>query len=241
TATPAAPATPATPDTPASPVSAFFAEFSDTWMRRQPSASTASRYFDGATQAQLDSQLTPLTAAFDRQTVQLARQGLARLAGFDRRTMTDTERVSAELMQWQLQSVVDGERYADYDFPLQQMNGANVQLPNLMTVVHPLDSAADAEHYLARLGQFKARMGEAVQRAQAGAAKGLLPPRFILDETVAQMRQFVSTPPDRNPLVTTLATKLAAAKDVDAARRAGFVRQATAVVADQVYPAWQQA
>nr|WP_269450803.1 DUF885 domain-containing protein [Stenotrophomonas sp. MMGLT7] len=210
-------------------------------MRRQPSASTASRYFDGEQQAQLDRQLTPLTAAFERDTVALARQGLDRLAGFDRAAMSDTERVSAELMQWQLQAIVDGEKYLDHDFPLQQMNGANVQLPNLMTVVHPLGSAQDADNYIARLGQFQARMGEAVQRAQDNAAKGIVPPRFILDETIAQMRQFVAPPAQLNPLVTTLDDKLQSVQGVDAAQRKALVEQASAIVAGQVYPAWQQA
>lgn len=226
---------------PAQSVSAFFAEFSDAWMRRQPSAATASRYFDEQTQAQLDQQLTPLTATFEQESVALAQYGLEKLKAFDRAAMSDTERVSAELMQWQLQTLVDGAKYADYDFPLQQMNGVNVQLPNLMTVVHPLDRAQDADHYVARLSQFQVRMGEAVQRAQQSAAKGILPPRFILDETIGQMRQFVSQPAQRNPLVTTLDTKLRTAKDVDEARRRSYVERATTLVAEQVYPAWQQA
>ena len=65
--------------------------------------------------------------------------------------MSATERVSADLMRWQLQSIVDGERFADTQFPLNQFSGANVSLPNLMTVIHPLGSAKDAESYLARL------------------------------------------------------------------------------------------
>lgn len=226
---------------PAASIDAFFAEFSDAWMRRQPSAATASRYFDGEEQARLDRQITPMTAAFERESVALARQGLERLGQFDRGAMSDTQRVSAELMAWQLQAIVDGEKYIDHDFPLQQMNGANVQLPNLMTVVHPLGSARDADNYLARLSLFQARMGEAVQRAEDGAAKGILPPRFIIDETIAQMRQFVSPPPERNPLVTTLDTKLRSAQGVDAAQRADFVAQAAKIVAGQVYPAWRQA
>jgi uncharacterized protein (DUF885 family) len=224
-----------------SQVGAFFSEFTDAWMRRQPSAATASRYFDDATQARLDAQITPMTAAFEAETVRIARQGLDRLKRFDAAGMSPTERVSAELMQWQLQAIVDGEKFADYEFPLQQMNGANVQLPNLMTVVHPLGNAADAEHYIARLGQFQTRMGEAVQRSRDTAAKGVLPPSFILEETIGQMRNFIDKPAADNPLVTTLETKLAQVQALDAAQRKGFVDRAAAIVDTQVYPAWRQA
>ena len=222
-------------------VSEFFATFTDEWMRRQPSASTGSRYFDGALQDEMDRQLTPQSAQFETDTAALARRGLARLATFDRAAMSAADRLSADLMQWQLQIIVDGERFNDTQYPLQQMGGANVGLPNLMTVIHPVRSARDADNYLARLRLFDARMAEAVQEARDQAAKGILPPRFILAATLAQMRQFIAPTPAENPLVTSLAEKLATVDEVDAARRKLLVDEATAIVGDSVYPAWRAA
>jgi uncharacterized protein (DUF885 family) len=222
-------------------IDAFFQEFSDQWMLRQPNAATGSRYFDGATQLEMDRQLTPLTDGFREETVALARRGLAQLATFDRAAMSDTQRVSADLMQWQLQSIVDGERFGDYDFPLEQFRGANVSLPNLMTVVHPLRSAQDADNYLARLRLFDERMGEATARARALAARGILPPRFILQSTIAQMRQFIAPAPADNPLVATFSERLATAGAVDAARREALAGQAAGIIEESVYPAWREA
>ncbi|WP_197076427.1 DUF885 domain-containing protein [Luteimonas sp. FCS-9] len=222
-------------------VSAFFARFSDEWMRRQPSASTASRYFDEALQRQLDRELTPQTPAFRAQTIALAERGLVELARFDPAAMSDTERVSAELMAWQLRSLIEGDRYDDYAYPLQQFGGANVGLPNLMTVVHPVRDARDADSYLARLDLFEARMDEATAQAHALAARGILPPRFILEATIAQMRQFVAAPPQRNPLVATFDERLQGVDGLDAATRQSSVEAATRIVRDSVYPAWSRA
>ncbi|MCR6661757.1 MAG: DUF885 domain-containing protein [Luteimonas sp.] len=208
---------------------------------RQPAAATGSRYFEGETQAALDRQLTPQDEAFDRETIALAQRGLERLAAFDRTAMSDEERLSADLMQWQLQTLVDNAPFRDYQFPLNQFGGSNVGLPNLMTVVHPLATAGDVDNYVARLGQIEARMGESVQRAQALAARRILPPRFILQSTIAQMRQFISPEPAANPLVATLAARIGEIDELDAARGAAFVEQATGIVASQVYPAWRQA
>ncbi|MEN5062230.1 DUF885 domain-containing protein [Luteimonas sp. TWI1416] len=222
-------------------VSTFFERFSDDWMRRQPSAATASRYFDPALQRQLDRELTPQTPAFRAQTIALAERGLAELARFDAAAMSDTERVSAELMAWQLRSLVEGERYGDYAYPLQQFSGANVSLPNLMTVVHPVGDAGDADNYLARLGLFETRMDEATAQARALAARGILPPRFILEATIAQMRQFIAAPPQRNPLVATFDERLQGVDALGAAARRSRVDAATRVVRDGVYPAWSRA
>ncbi len=225
----------------AASVAEFFAAFTDEWMRRQPSASTGSRYFEGALQDQMDRQLTPESARFDKETVALARTGLARLAAFDRDEMSPTDRMSADLMQWQLQGIIDGERFSDTQYPLQQFGGANVGLPNLMTVIHPLRNARDADNYLARLRLFDQRMGEAAQEARNQAAKGILPPRFILQATIAQMRQFIAPAPAANPLVTTLAAKLGDVDEVAPARRQALVDEATSIVGSSVYPAWRAA
>lgn len=223
------------------PLAAFFDSFADEWMRRQPSASTGSRYFEGETQAALDRQLTPLSEAFQAETVALARRGLAELARLDTSRASDTDRVSAEVMRWQLQTLVDGWAHRDYQYPLQQMSGANVSLPNLMTVVHPVGSAADADSYLARLRLIDERMAEAADLAAQRAAKGIRPPRFILQATIAQMRQFVSGAPAANPLVATFADRLGKVASLDAAARRALTDQAAAIVEAEVYPAWKKA
>jgi uncharacterized protein (DUF885 family) len=223
------------------PLPAFFDSFADEWMRRQPSASTGSRYFEGETQALLDRQLTPLTEAFQAETVALARRGLSELARYDGAPMSDAERVSVEVMRWQLQNVVDGWADRDYQFPLQQMSGANVSLPNLMTVIHPVQSARDADNYLARLRLMDERLAEATELSARRAARGIRPPRFILQATIGQMRQFASPAPAANPLVTTFAARLEKVAALDAAARRALVEQAAAIVEAEVYPAWRKA
>ena len=233
-------AAPAPPPT-TQPLAALFDSFANEWMRRQPSASTGSRYFEGETQAALDRQLTPQSEAFQSETVALARRGLAELARQDSSRLSDTDRVSAEVMRWQLQTLVDGWAYRDYQFPLQQFSGANVSLPNLMTVVHPVRSAADADSYLARLRLIDDRMAEATELSAQRAAKGIRPPRFILQATIGQMRQFVSSAAAANPLVVTFAERLDKVEALDAAARRTLVEQATGIVEAEVYPAWKKA
>ena len=222
-------------------IAEFFDAFTDEWMLRQPSSATGSRYFDDARQDEMDRQLTPMTSEFRQETVELARRGLEQLQQFDFNAMDDTERVSAEMMRWQLQAIVDGEAFAHLQFPLNQFGGANVRLPNLMTVVHPVSSARDAENYLARLRLIGTRMGEARDEAATLASRGILPPRFILEATISQMKQFIAPVPTDNPLVTTFQGRLSGVEEIEAEQRDALVEQAAGIVADSVYPAWQEA
>jgi uncharacterized protein (DUF885 family) len=222
-------------------IDAFFDDFSAEWVRRQPDLATRTRYFTGAEQDRMDRQLTPETAEHRRRTVEEARRGLRQLAGFDRARMTDTQRVSADVMQWQLQIIVDGEPFHDFEFPLEQMGGANVRLPNLMTVVHPVRSPNDARNYVIRLREIDDRLAEATEEAARRAGQGIIPPRFILHSTISQMRQFISPPAGQNPLVATFVGRMNDIQTLDAAERQRLTEEANRTVETEIYPAWRKA
>lgn len=219
----------------------FFGTFTDDWVRMNPNQATAARYFTGPEQDALETQLTPLTREWRHRRVELARRGLADLKKFDRDRLTEQQRLSADVMRWQLDVVVEGEKYEDFTFPLEQFGGANIDLVNALTVVHPLITEKDATHYVARLGQVGARMEEATADALRLAEKRMLPPRFIVRVTVAQMQQFVSTPAAQNPFVTAFADRMAAVRGIPEAKREELRAAAERITAAQVYPAWRNA
>jgi uncharacterized protein (DUF885 family) len=222
-------------------VADFFRNFTDEWVRGNPNQAVAARYFSGPEQDRLAQQLTPATDEWQRGRIRLARQGLAELRKFNRARMTDTERVSADLMERQLNIVVQGEPYLDYSFPLEQFGGVNVGLVSVLTVTHPLLNEKDATNYIARLGHVSTRMEEAIAESQRLIARGLFPPRFILDATLAQMKQFSATPAAQSPFVTTLGGRLAAVTGISDATREGLRAQAERIVDAQVYPVWRKA
>ena len=222
-------------------IDSFFATFTDAWVRANPNQAIVSRYFDGAEQDALETLITPLTREWRRQRVDMARRGLADLARFDVNRLTPEQRVSAELMKWQLEVVVEGEKYDDFAFPLEQFAGANIELVNALTVLHPLGTEKDATNYVARLGQVAARMQEATGEARELAAKGLLPPRFIIRATLAQMQGFIAVPTAQNPYVAAFSERMAASGAITQAKREELRSAAERITAAQIYPAWQKA
>src|SRR6185503_6590307 len=216
----------------------FFQRFTDDWVRRNPNLAISARYFEGDEQDRLSREITPVSREYRLETIRIARDGLAELAKFDREALSEDERMSADIMRWQLESAVDDEPFLDYEFPLEQMSGVNVNLPNQLTVVQPVATLRDAENYVARLGEIDDRMAEAITESERQAAAGVLPPSFILAATIAQMQRFIAPPPAESPLVTTLREKTAGIAGLDAARRDDLLAAAGTVVADEVYPAW---
>jgi uncharacterized protein (DUF885 family) len=223
------------------PISAFFERFTADWVRADPDLAVRTRYFSGEEQDRLERQLTARTRAHRLETAERARKGIEELKTYDIARLTETERVAAEVMRWQLEVIVESEPFLDYEFPLQQMRGANVSLVNALTVTHPLRTARDAENYLARLGEVGQRMQESTAEAARRSAAGIRPPTFILRATIEQMERFLSPPPAENPLVTTLIEKIEGRAEITEARRDEFARRAAETVQGQVYPAWRAA
>ena len=219
----------------------FFDEFTDEWVRRDPDLATATRYFSGAEQERLEQQLTPNTRAWTLERIALAKRGLKQLDGFDTAKLDESQRISAQLMRWLLDSVVRGEQYMDYRFPLDQFGGANVQLVETLTLRHPLATEKDASNYVKRLAQMGQRMDESLVEAKRIAAQGMIPPAFIIKTTLASMRTFRDVAPDQNALVTVLAQKMGAIEGMAPEQRTKLQAEAARLVGADVYPAWDRA
>jgi uncharacterized protein (DUF885 family) len=219
----------------------FFRDFTAEWVRGNPNLAASARYFTGDEQERLERQLTPETEAYKRGRIQLARRGITELAKFNRSELTELQRVSADLMQWQLDTVVSEERYLDYTFPLQQMNGVNNAVVETLTVRRPAAAEKDASSYVATLEQVAPRMEEGIAESRRLAAKNIIPPQFILNATIKQMQSFADPAPAQNAFVTTFVQKMEAGKSIPEGRRAELAAQAEKIVATQVYPVWKKA
>ena len=228
-------------DTRTRTVDDFFRDFTAEWVRTSPDLARRTRYLTGEEQNRLERQLTPWTEAWRRARIALARSGLAELRSLDRASMSDAQCLSADVMQWQLQAIIDGEPYYDVSLPLNQFEGANVSLVDALVVVQPLRTVRDAENYVAALAQVATRMEEAMADSRRRAANGVLPPNFIIRATIAQMRGFIAPPPAQNPFVATFAQKIAAISALPDQQRAQLQAQAEQIVQSEIYPAWERA
>lgn len=212
--------------------------FAADWVRLSPQRATGDQYFAGAEQQALDRQLAPITPAQRAKYTALAKAGVARLDRFLAGPLDATQRVSAETMRWSLANHLAGERFEDHAFVFSQFGGTHIALVNFMASTHPMRRAADVDSYLARLAQIGERMDQASARARASAARGMLPPRFILERAQGQVDAFLKPSADKNVLVTSLSERSAALADLSPQARAAAIEKATAIVGKRILPAY---
>ncbi len=218
----------------------FCDSFSAAWVRADPQLATSLHYFSGAEQESLDRRLTPITREARAARVEVARRGLAELRRFDRARLNPTQRISAAVLQWQLDDVIRGEPFADYAFVFQQYSGLQVQLVNFLTQIHTIRNRRDLENYLARLELVAGQIDEGIAQARERALRGIVPPRFILAATIEQLAGFLALPPSENVLVTSLAARATKVEGLPAADRTKAVFAAEKIVSASVIPAFRR-
>ncbi|MGZ5183292.1 MAG: DUF885 family protein, partial [Ramlibacter sp.] len=214
--------------------------FAEDWVRANPQLATSTQYFEGAEQDALDRQLTPQTREQRQKMVKLAKTGVARLDAFLAGPLSEEQRTSASVMRWSLANTIASEPFEDYSFVFNQFSGVQVALVNFMTTTHPLRRASDLGSYMARLEQVAPRIDEALARAKEAAAKGLLPPRFILERAQYQVELFLKPEAAQNVLVTTLDQRLAKLADVPEPARVKAVSDAARIVDEKIRPAYRR-
>jgi uncharacterized protein (DUF885 family) len=218
----------------------FADSFAAEWMRANPVAATMQQYFTGAEQDALDRRLTPIGKEARAARVALAQRGLTELQKLDAAKLDSAQRISAAMLKWQLDDVVTGEPFGDYEFVFNQFQGLQVRLVNFLSQTHPIRHRRDIENYLARLALVAAQLDTGLALAKERAARGIIPPNFILTATIDQIGRFLVPAPRQNVLVASLDERAAKVAGLSADDRAQFVASAEETVTTQILPAFQR-
>ncbi|HEX6742329.1 MAG TPA: DUF885 domain-containing protein, partial [Sphingomicrobium sp.] len=165
------------------------------------------------------------------------RRAIARLNAISPATLSDAARLNREVVLYSLQTAtVAPSRWAidsaQRPYPIFQQGGAYFETPDFLNTAHTIDTAADAEAYLSRLGQFATTLDNDTAEQRAQAARGFLAPAWSIDLTLGQMRKLRDVAPGASTLVESL-VKRTGAKGI----AGDWGARATDIVARSVYPA----
>ena len=82
--------------------------------------------------------------------------------------------------------------------------GAYLDTPRFLDGDHQVRTAQDAEFYLERLSAMPGQLDGELVRIKSAAAMGLIPPSFLLDKAIGQMRQSIASAQEGGDMVQSL-------------------------------------
>lgn len=185
-----------------------------------------------------DRRLSDASVAAQEKQAAFVKSELDVLHTYDRAKLDEGRQLSYDILENFLATSVAGEPWMFHSYPLNPTAGEQSELPSFLLGQHPIDSEADVESFLSRLDQFGVRFDQILEGQQLREARGIRPPKFVVDKTLKQMREFIAKKPEENVLYTGLAEKLAKLGDVDEATRKQLLARTAASINNIVYPAY---
>jgi uncharacterized protein (DUF885 family) len=156
---------------------------------------------------------------------------LARIKAIPTAGFASQDALSHEVLVRMLQQRIDNYAFREYEMPVSQMGGPQVDLADLPLAV-PFESVRQYEDYIARLHQIPRVFAQTEEVLRAGIVDRLMPVRFLLEKVPAQCDGVVKA----NPFVLPLMKFPAGMAASDQQRLSSEI---TDVVAREVLPAYQ--
>ena len=185
--------------------------------------------------------LDDVSPAHQQKIMDGVKKDLATLKSYDRAALDREGQLSYDILVHFLQAQVDGDRFRDHEFPVNQMFGLQSSLPGFMVEVHDVENKKDAENYIARLEKFPAKFDQTLQQLVLSEAKAIMPPRFTIDKVLDQMNKFIAAAPTGNTLYVSFAEKLKKipADQMSAQERTALLASVSKAIEGSVYPAYR--
>lgn len=209
----AAPLAPA--DAERNPLRALLDGTFDQMMRRDPAIATALGLDAGESHG-LKSRLKGSGPGNRLGSQQALVDALPRLRGLNRQSLSGTEPYYLDTIIWAAERAaeLDATGFGTIDnwptpYVLNQITGSYQNVPDFLKQQHRIETSADAEAYVHRLQDFARLVATECDMAEADSARGIIPPDFILDLTIAQTDRLRAQRGDQSDLVTSLVRRTA--------------------------------
>jgi uncharacterized protein (DUF885 family) len=172
---------------------------------------------------------------------------LARLRAIDPAALTAAARIDLDVVRTAHETALAGFAfpfgdvatlnqnwsYRNAPYVVAQNTGAFIEVPDLLDSEHRVETAADAEAYLARVEAYAAGLDGETGRLADAASRGVIAPDFLIDRTLGQMRPVRAAPVGDWGLVTSLARRTAAMPGNFGARALRLVTEKVAPAMDR--------
>jgi len=167
------------------------------------------------------------------------RRDLTQLREYPLDRQSPSQKLSTRILEWFLQLQVEGEKWQWHDYPVNQLFGVQNQFPSFMANTHRLLSPKDCDYYVMRLNALPKKFDQLLEGLKIREQKQILPPRFVVEEVLKEMTEFIGKPASENILATSFKTRAAKIEKLNDAERADFQARVEAAITNKVYPAYQ--
>ena len=168
------------------------------------------------------------------------KRDLAQLREYPLDRQSASQRLSTHVLEWFLAQEADGEKWQWHNYPVNQLQGVQNELPTFLANTHRLLIRKDCDYYLMRLNAVPKKFDQVLESLRAREQKQILPPRFVVEEVLKEMNDFAAQPAAENVLATSFKERAGKIDKLTEKDRANFQARVETAVTNSVYPAYRK-
>ncbi len=92
--------------------------------------------------------------------------------------------LSYKLFKKKVENNIADYKYRLYNYPVNQMFGAQSGKPAFLINMHRIDDISDANAYISRLNEFEKYFTQLIKNLEAREAAGIVPPKFVFNKVI---------------------------------------------------------
>lgn len=161
---------------------------------------------------------------------------LMKLAQIDPAGMNENETMSREMLMRRFADDMEGAEFKQWEMPVNQMGGIYSTYPQLVAELS-FTSVKDYDDWIARLHQIPNAFAQVTRNMELGVADHRVPPKYLLEKTLEQVKELANEKPEDSPLALPL-KKFPAS--IPAAQQERIKTEMLAAIAKEDLPAYQR-
>jgi uncharacterized protein (DUF885 family) len=224
---------PGGPTTPEERTKALHALFHDYWeenLKREPEFASMigdKRYND---------QISDYSVKAINDWLAVEQDFLMKLAAVDSTGLSDQDKISRDLLLRDLEEDQESAEFKEWEMPVNQMDGIYATYPQLVAQLSFTD-VKDYDDWIARLHLIPKAFDQVTANMSIGMDDKRVPPKYLLEKTLEQVKQLASQKPEESPLALPL-KKFPAS--ISAAEQARIQTEMLAAISKEVLPAYNR-
>jgi len=155
-----------------------------------------------------------------------------------------TTRLSYKLMKENLKNAIEDFQYRFYNYPVNQMDGMQAEIPAFLINMHNIENKIDAEAYLSRLNGMDELFVQQIENIKIREKNGIIPPKFVFAKVLSDCRNIITGKPfDASNKESTLLSDFKAKVtklEIPEEEISVLISQAEKALIDNVKPAYDQ-
>lgn len=176
------------------------------------------------------------SAEFFLSDIEQRRKFLSQFKAVNPTGFSEQDQLSLQLMIRNLRQQIEGAQFKDWEMPVNQRNGPQIDLPSLIQLT-PFNNLQDYENYLSRLRQVPRVFDQTVANMREGMREHLMPPRYLLEQVPGEAEQVASQSGERSPFFAPLKKFPANVTEADQKR---LEQDTLKVISNEIIPAYQK-